>query len=190
MPLVLFCAILIIFLHCGKEICMGFASLKGLKNGWWFSAFCDVFLLTIHQQNQGWILTQELYISSLIWKSAWGRTVLVISNSTWSWGELNWGTVFLFPLQHYCGDFQLLLFLSVQQCSSHTPTPLSGPQLAAWLSLSKMEHDTSALTFFMLSCGVLCCWFSPAASDVLSMSSQYLIYWCCTPTGAQVELGP
>lgn len=66
MLLVLFCAIIIIFLHYEYEICIGFAYLKGLKTRWAFSAFCDVFLLTIHQQNQGWILTQELYISSLI----------------------------------------------------------------------------------------------------------------------------
>lgn len=60
------CAILIMFLHYGKETYICFASLKGLETRWAFSACCTKFLLTINQENQARILTYELCISSLV----------------------------------------------------------------------------------------------------------------------------
>lgn len=168
------------------ETCIGFASLKGLKTRWAFSASCGILLLTIHQQNQGWILTLEFCISSLVWnlhKAGHFWQFIIPCNYEywigWQWEDyyflsiiaVKFFSCFCFPV------FTNLVLTLPAHCLAKSPQ--DGAQHFC------SPHHLHARLWCML-----CCWFSPTASDVLSMSSQCLIYCCCTPTGAEAGFGP
>lgn len=149
-----------------------FASLKDWRTGGPFMCLVIHFCLRFIRQNQGWVLTLGIALHPLpCLKICMRWNSLAIYNSTWWQEELNWRIMRVFFSIIAVKFFSCSRFL-VLNSLVHTPTPPSGPQPTVLLSLPRMEHDTSAFLFtFMLACGMLCCWFSPTATDTLSTCS-------------------
>lgn len=166
-----FCTILIRFLSYGKKMFIAFCIPEGLKNRWAFYVSCDTFLPAIHQTKSRLSPDTRALHPLPCLKICMRWNSLAIYNSTWWQEELNWRIMRVFFSIIAVKFFSCSRFL-VLNSLVHTPTPPSGPQPTVLLSLPRMEHDTSAFLFtFMLACGMLCCWFSPTATDTLSTCS-------------------